>query len=430
MKTRFTPEQLADPELQVAAHQLRKCVHCGFCLATCPTYLTVGNELDSPRGRIVLMQEMLESGEPSTAVVEHVDRCLSCLACSTTCPSGVDYMHLVDHARARIEASGVPARVRPLSDRLLRRLLAWLLPRPGWFRLALAGAPLGRLLAPILPTALRPLVGLAPLDRIRPFRPEALGVGRPARSSARPQLALLTGCVQSVLDAAVHEATVRVLERLGARVVVVPGLACCGAVAHHLGHHATMLEQVRANVQALAPHLDHLTAIVSTVAGCGTMLEDYGHLLRHDPLAAVAARVSELACDVMEAVEQLGLPDPALAPAPRKVAYHAACSLQHGQRVRDVPVAILRALGHNVIEPAEAHVCCGSAGTYSLLQPELAGPLGDRKARALEAAEPELIVAGNIGCALQIGSRTALPVRHPIQLVDEALAAIPTTGGS
>ena len=272
MKTQFTEDQLADPELQVAAEQLRKCVHCGFCLATCPTYVTLGNELDSPRGRIVLMQDFLERGTPSQAVVDHVDRCLSCLACSTTCPSGVNYMHLVDHARARIEASGV----RRWADRWLRGVLGWLLPRPQWFRVALWGAPLGRLLAPLLPAPMRAMVGLAPQAGAR-------RASLPSRTEG-PAVALLTGCVQSVLDVDVLDATVRVLERLGASVAVIEGVGCCGAVTHHLGQHEATLERVRSNVRALQPHLGSLTAIVSTVSGCGTMLEDYGHLLRNDPL--------------------------------------------------------------------------------------------------------------------------------------------------
>ena len=416
MKTSFTKAQLSDPELQVGADQLRKCVHCGFCLATCPTYVVQGNELDSPRGRIVLMQEFLETGEPSVPLVHHVDRCLSCLACQTTCPSGVDYMHLVDHTRSEIERSGV----RPWTEQWFRRALGWVVSRPFWFRLGLAAAPLGRALAPWLPTFLRPLVELAPTARVRRFRPSAVGVGPPQRTSARPQYALLTGCVQSVLDAEVHEATVRVLERLGATVVVVDDLGCCGAVPAHLGQHDTAMARVRANVRALAPHLPSLSGIVSTVAGCGTMLEDYGHLLRHDPFANDAARVSALACDVLEAVQAVGLPDGLTAREPRRIAFHTACSLQHGQRVHSGP-ALLRALGHTVVEPAEAHLCCGSAGTYNLLQPELAATLGDRKAAALHATQPDLIVAGNVGCALQIGARTELLVRHPIQLVDDAL---------
>lgn len=412
MKTTFTDAQLADPELQVAAEQLRSCVHCGFCLATCPTYTLLGNELDSPRGRIVLMQDLLEREVAEPAVVEHLDRCLSCLACQTTCPSGVHYVHLVDHARARVEALGV----RPWSERWVRAVLGWLLPRPGWFRWALAGVPLGRVLAPVLPASLRPMLALAPLERVRRWR----RTPRAEVDADAPRIALLVGCVQSVLDADVHDATVRVLEHLGARVVVVEGLGCCGAVNHHLGQRDAALDRVRANVRALEPVLDDLTGIVSTVSGCGAMLEDYGHLLRHDALAPSAQRVSELAEDVLEAVDRLGMPE-VVVRDPRRVAYHAACSLQHGQGVRSLPMALLGALGHTVVEPSEAHLCCGSAGTYNLLQPTLAGPLGDRKAAALEAVAPDVIAAGNVGCAMQIASRVGVRVVHPIQLIDEAL---------
>ncbi|MEN0065666.1 MAG: glycolate oxidase subunit GlcF [Myxococcota bacterium] len=415
MKTEFTEAQLADPDVRVAAQQLRNCVHCGFCLAACPTYALVGSELDSPRGRIVLMQDLLERGEATPAVIHHVDRCLSCLACQTACPSGVHYMHLVDHARATIESQAV----RPWPERLQRALLGWLLPYPARFRWALALAPLGRLMAPWLPSFLQPMIDLAPAKAVRRWIPPPA----PAPDPQKPRIALLVGCVQSVLDADVHDATVRVLERLGAQVVVIDGLGCCGAVPHHLGQHDAMLGFVRQNVEALRPHLRTLHAIVSTVSGCGTMLEDYGHLLRNDPLAAEAARVSELSCDVLEAVETLGWPDDAKAPEPRRVAYHAACSLQHGQGVREVPKALLRRIGHTVLEPVDPHLCCGSAGTYNLLQPALATSLGTQKAAALAATDPEVIAAGNIGCAIQIGRHTDRPVRHPIQLLDEALPA-------
>ncbi|MBX2802768.1 MAG: glycolate oxidase subunit GlcF [Myxococcales bacterium] len=417
MRTRFTEAQLGDPDLAVAAEQLRSCVHCGFCLPACPTYAVTGNELDSPRGRIVLMQELLQSEEVGPAVVTHLDRCLSCLACQTVCPSGVDYMHLVDHARARIEAA--PA--RSALQRWQRAVLGWLLPRPAAFRWALVGLPLGRALSPLLPAWMRSWLQLAPAQRIRRFDPAGAGVAAPVVAPEQPQVALLVGCVQSVLDADVHDATVRVLQSLGARVVQIRGLGCCGAVAHHLGQHQTTVERVRANVAALQPHLEHLQAVVSTVSGCGTMLEDYAHLLRDDPLAPAAARVSELSMDVLEVVQLLGLPEDAVAPEPKRVAYHAACSLQHGQGVRSLPVELLRGLGHTVVQPADAHLCCGSAGTYNLLQPELAAQLGDRKAEALRAVAADVIAAGNVGCALQIGGRVAVAVRHPIQLIDDAL---------
>ena len=417
MQTRFPPDLLADPQMAASEAVIRKCVHCGFCTATCPTYVLLGDELDSPRGRIYLMKEMLENGrDPTAETVKHVDRCLSCLSCMTTCPSGVNYMHLVDHARAYIEARYR----RPLADRLLRGLLAAVLPHPRRFRLALSLARLVRPVGPLLARApaLKPVAAMLALAPRRGARRAA------ARSSPAPRprgrVALLQGCAEPVLRPEIREAAVRLLNRAGYDVVFAPGEACCGALVHHMGREAAALEAARRNVDAWIRLADEgLDAIVVTASGCGTAIKDYGFLLRGDPAYAdKAARVSSLAADVGEWLARAGMP--AANGRGLRVAYHAACSLQHGQKVTEVPKALLQGAGFEVLTPAEAHLCCGSAGTYNILQPDLAGQLGDRKAAALMRLAPDVIATGNIGCATQIGVRASAPVVHTVELLDWA----------
>ncbi|MCE2482514.1 MAG: glycolate oxidase subunit GlcF [Alphaproteobacteria bacterium] len=422
MQTRFTPDQLADPEVAAAESILRSCVHCGFCTATCPTYVLLGDELDSPRGRIYLIKEMLERGKAATATVAtHIDRCLSCLACVTTCPSSVDYMHLVDHARAHIEATFR----RPPAERALRALLARVLPAPNLFRLALLGARLARPIAPWLPRRLGALLALAPA---RIAAPPARPPGATYRPRGAPALrvALLRGCVQDVLDPDINAATIRLLTRLGCEVVVAPGSGCCGALTHHLGKGRPARASARANIAAWTREIEGggLDAIVVNASGCGTMVKDYGHLLRNDAeWAARAAAVSARTRDVAELLADL---DVAAArrldasPAAIKVAYHAACSLQHGQGVTDQPPALLRRTGFEVVEIGEGHLCCGSAGSYNLLQPELARRLRERKAAHIAASGGTVVAAGNIGCITQLAGATAVPVLHLVQLLDWA----------
>src|SRR5579872_659657 len=302
MQTHFTLAQLADPEIRDVDKILRACVHCGFCTATCPTYVLRGDELDGPRGRIYLLKEMLERGQPaSPTVVTHIDRCLSCLACMTTCPSGVNYMHLVDHGRRHIARTYR----RPLFDRWIRRVLATVLPRPSLFRWALTGARLVQPFRALLPVRLQAMLKLAPrsVSRSAILQPQVF----PAEGTRRMRVALLAGCVQQVIDAAINQSTLRLLRRHGAEVVVTAGVRCCGALAHHLGDD--VLDRVRANVDAWTAELERgLDAIVVNASGCGTMVKDYGFLLRGDPAyAAKAARVSALAKDVSEVVDQLGL---------------------------------------------------------------------------------------------------------------------------
>ena len=421
MRTEFTQAQLADPQTARSNEILRACVHCGFCTATCPTYQVLGDELDSPRGRIYLIKDMLESGRPADArTVKHIDRCLSCLACMTTCPSGVHYMHLVDHARAHIERTYR----RPWRDRAIRWVLAQVLPYPTRFRLALLGAKIGRPFRALMPDArLRAMLEMAPRHVPPPSRTDDPQVF-PAQGERRMRVALMTGCAQRALDTDINDATVRVLTRLGCEVVVAKGQGCCGALVHHMGQEDRSHAQAAANIRAwLAEDArDPLDAVVINTSGCGTTVKDYGHMFRTTDMAAGAAKVSKLAADVSEVLTKLGLPDGAHVPAgrPRRVAYHAACSLQHGQKIKGLPKQLLKAAGFEVVEPADPHLCCGSAGTYNLMQPEISGELKRRKVETLEATAPEVIAAGNIGCMMQIGGATEVPVVHTVELIDWA----------
>ncbi len=418
MRTDFLPAQLSDPDVAEADGILRKCVHCGFCTATCPTYVLLGDELDSPRGRIYLIKNMLEMGNPPDArTVRHIDRCLSCLACMTTCPSGVNYMHLLDRARARIEAQFR----RPLGERWLRRTLALVLPRPALFRLALQAARLVRPLAGLAPGRMRGMLAMAP-DKL----PKASSLDRPqvhpAQGARRMRVALLTGCAQRVLDPAINAATVRLLTRLGCDVVVARGAGCCGALTHHMGREGEAKTSIRANVAAWTAELDGdgLDAVVINASGCGTTVKDYGHILAGDPVwAEPAKRIAELALDVTELVQRLDLPAPGQ-PQPLKVAYHAACSLQHGQKITALPKQLLQRAGFEVMDVPEGHLCCGSAGTYNLMQPELAGRLLERKAGNIKSLKPDVVAAGNIGCMVQLRGGLDVPVVHTVELLDWA----------
>jgi len=425
MQTNFSPALLADPHMRESEKVIRSCVHCGFCTATCPTYLLLGDELDSPRGRIYLIKDMLENDRPATAeVVKHIDRCLSCLSCMTTCPSGVHYMHLVDHARAYIEASYQ----RPLADRALRAVLAWVLPSRGLFRAALLLARLGRPLAPLIARVpgfgarLAAMLALAPArlpDRDPTARPGVFPAA--ATSGARRRVALLTGCAQAVLAPRINAATIRLLNRVGVDVVLAEGEGCCGALVHHMGREDRALAQARANIDVWTREIDGggLEAILITASGCGTTIKDYGFMLRDDPLyAEKAARVSARAKDITEYLNGLDLP--LTNPNGLTVAYHSACSMQHGQKITTEPKSLLRRAGYVVRDVPEGHICCGSAGTYNILQPEIAGQLRSRKVANIERVKPDVIAAGNIGCITQIAGGTAIPILHTVELLDWA----------
>ena len=401
---------------------LRTCVHCGMCTATCPTFLLLGDEHDSPRGRIYLIKDMLESGRPATEeVVRHVDRCLSCLSCMTTCPSGVHYMHLVDHARAYIEETYT----RPLPERLLRRVLSFVLPHPTRFRLALIGAALARPFARLVPgtsmTAqrLRAMLRLAPAHVPSPSPVEAPQV-HPAQGPRRARVGLLTGCAQQVLAPAINEATIRLLTRMGIEVVVTREQGCCGALDHHMGHHDPAMRLARANIAAWTAEIEGagLDAIVINASGCGTTVKDYGHMFREEaaPWAARAAKVSAITLDISEVLTRCGYAPTREAPG-LTVAYHAACSLQHGQKITAEPKALLARAGFTVKEPAESHICCGSAGTYNLMQPAIAAQLKERKLGNLARTGAAILATGNIGCMTQLGSGT-MPAVHTVELLD------------
>jgi glycolate oxidase iron-sulfur subunit len=425
MQTSFSLVQLADSDVSEADKILRACVHCGFCTATCPTYLQLGDEDDSPRGRIYLVKEMLEKDEPARReVVKHIDRCLSCLGCMTTCPSGVHYMHLIDHARAHVEKTYR----RPLLDRLLRSMLLAVMTNQRLFRLAVWAARFAKPLAPLLDfVRLRPLAAMVRLAPWRlPRRRDAAPAVVPAAATRRGRVVLLSGCVAPVLKPGINEAAVRVLTRHGFDVVYARNEGCCGSLAHHMGRQKEAHAAARRNIDAWIQEVEDggIDAILTTASGCGTTMKDYGFMLRNDPdYAERAAKVSGLCRDISEFVREINNLQYVSQPVVR-VAYHGACSLTHGQRVTEAPKKMLSNAGFMLIDIPEGHLCCGSAGTYNMLQPELANRLRDRKIANIDKVMPELIAAGNIGCITQIAAGTPIPVVHPIELIDWA------TGGS
>jgi glycolate oxidase iron-sulfur subunit len=415
MQTNFSPDRLeADRLVRQANDILRTCVHCGFCTATCPTYVLLGDELDSPRGRIYLLKDMLENDKPpSPKVVTHIDRCLTCLSCMTTCPSGVDYMHLVDQGRAHIERTYK----RPLMDRIVRRILGTVVPHTGRFRLAMLGGWLTRPVARWMPGRLGAMAGMArkrPALRSSIDRPQTLA----ARGQKRMRVALMRNCVQPALDPEIDAATVRLLTRLGCEIVIADGQGCCGAAVQHMGQEEAARAFARANVTAwTAAGVDR---VVVNVSGCGTTVKDYGHMLADDPaFSADAEAISRKAVDVSELLAELGPFEPVTV---RRmiVAYHAACSLQHGQQIKTQPKELLEAAGYRVVTPAEPHLCCGSAGTYSITQPELSKQLRARKVENLHRLEADVIASGNIGCLNHLSAETGVPLVHTVQLLDWA----------
>jgi len=411
METHFTSEQLHEAPIKTANDILRTCVHCGFCTATCPTYVVLGDELDSPRGRIYQIREMLQSGKPADAnTVKHVDRCLSCLSCMTTCPSGVDYMHLVDHARVHIENT----HKRPLADSALRMMLSIVLPRPKLFRLSLIGARLAKPFRALLPGRLKGMVAMAPATLPKADPVTTLS----AHGTMRKRVALLPGCAQQVLAPRINRAAARLLSRLGCEVFEAENVGCCGALTHHMGKEEAALAQARANIEAWERAAPDLIAI--TASGCGSTVKDYGFMLKDDPAwAERAANISAIARDVSEVIAELGIEGVEDFTKPR-VAYHAPCSLQHGQKNLDGPAELLKSAGFEVSTPKNAHLCCGSAGTYNIMQPDMAAELGGRKASSLDELDADVIATGNIGCLIQIGEYAGTPVVHSVELLDWA----------
>ena len=404
METHFSPQQLADPALQEAESILRRCVHCGFCTATCSSYVLLGDERDSPRGRIYLIKDMLENDRKASDEVRfHIDRCLSCLSCMTTCPSGVDYMHLVDFARSHIEKTAS----RPPKDRLTRKLLQAVLPYPARFRRALWAAtfakPFRGLMRALGLKEMAAMVDKAALPARTAQYPGPQVI--PARGPRRARVALMSGCAQQVLRPQINDAAIELLTSQGVEVVLARGEGCCGALVHHMGQDEAAREFARNNVLAWEHAMvdGPLDAILITASGCGTTVKDYGHLLAHDPayaeraeaVAALARDVTEFLADMIDIGAPHGWSD-------IRVAYHSACSMQHGQRVIEQPRRLLREAGFSVAEIAEGHICCGSAGTYNLLQPEIADGLRERKLAHIGATEPDCVATGNIGCINQL----------------------------
>lgn len=429
MQTAFTDAQMTRPEIADAAAILKDCVHYGFCTAVCPTYVLLRDENDAPRGRIDLIRAMLEKGgAPDAKTVGYIDRCLSCNSCMTTCAAKVDYMHLADIGRAHIERHYR----RPLGDRLLRALLARVLTRPGRFRAAVRAAKLARPFAGALPKRLRGLVSLSP--GALPPASEATQPGAyPAVGARKRRVALLAGCVQQALAPRLNAATIRLLTRHGCEVVVAD-TGCCGALPLHMGKEDQAKALARAAIAAwrAAERGGALDAVVVNASGCGTTVKDYGRIFKHDSDAAEARSIASRALDVTELLAHIGLNKPARR-IPLAVAYHDACSLQHAQKVIEPPRALLRAAGLRVLDVPERHFCCGSAGTYNMLQPEIAAELGKRKAAHIAGAGAAVVAAGNLGCMTQIGLYSGLPIAHTVELLDwatggplpEALKGVP-----
>ena len=418
MRTRFSAARLADPRLREADGILRNCVHCGFCLPACPTYTLLRDERDSPRGRIYLIQHMLEQGgAPDRETVRHIDRCLSCLACTTACPSGVDYARLIDQARAHIHLH----HRRPWTDGAMRWLMAFVLPRPAVFRAALLAAGFARPFAFAMPGRLRRLIQAAP-RRLDPPSPMHAPQRFAAAGPRRKRVALLVGCVQQVMGGRINEATVRVLRRHGCEVVVARGAGCCGALPLHMGREAEARSLARRSLAAWRREMDGpgLDAVVVNASGCGPAVRDAAHLFAGDPeWEPVARAVAERAMDVTQLLRDLGIRGAAPPDAPA-VAYHDACSLQHAQRLSAPARALLTGAGYDVREIGEGHMCCGSAGTYHLLQPALADRLGRRKGINAAATGAGVVAAGNLGCLLQVERFSGLPAVHTVELMDWA----------
>ena len=422
MQTNFTDEQLENPRIAEADSILSTCVHCGLCTATCSTYVLLGDERDSPRGRIYLMKDMFEGArDASKEVAFHVDRCLSCLSCMTTCPSGVDYMHLVDMARAHIEET----HKRSIKERALRWMLEAVVPDPKRFALALKAAALGRPFKKVFR-----YIGLKELGAMLDLSGKAGRSGAiiepgivAAKGKRKKRVALLTGCAQQPLRPSINEATISLLTRHGVEVVIAEDQGCCGALVHHMGKEERAIEAARRNVDAWSSAMRHepLDAVLINASGCGTMVKDYGHLLASDEgYRERAEKIASLTMDITEFLHDLGLGAPERW-SDIKVAYHSACSMQHGQRLNFQPRELLEQAGFSVVEIPEGHICCGSAGTYNILQPDLANELRDRKISNIESTAPDLITAGNIGCITQLQGASGIPIVHTVELLNWAL---------
>lgn len=418
METRFTDEQRADPYVVGAEPILKTCVHYGFCTATCPTYVLTRDENDGPRGRIDLIRAMLENGgPPDDLTVHYLDRCLSCLGCMTTCAVKVDYLHLIDIARAYIETNYR----RPLAQRFARSMIAAIIPYPGRMRVCLSLARIAKPFRGALPATLRTMLDMAPDETLAAPDPD-IARTYPAVGDKRKRVALLPGCAQQALDRAINDATIRLLTRMGCEVVVLKRIGCCGALTLHMGKAEAGRSQAASNLRVLYREnaRSKLDAFLINASGCGTVVKDYGYLFADDPELAEAANwLSGISSDISEFVAEFGLPQPVKKRGYR-VAYHDACSLRHGQKLTVPPRRLLKQAGYTVVDVPEGHICCGSAGVYNILQPEIAGRLGRRKAGHAASTDPEILCMGNIGCLMQLRQYTHIPTVHTVELLDWA----------
>jgi glycolate oxidase iron-sulfur subunit len=416
MQTNFTPAQLRDAGIAEANAILQTCVHYGFCTNTCPTYVLTRDENESPRGRIDLIRAMLEKGgAPDPDTVRHLDNCLSCLSCMTTCAVKVDYVHLIDHARAHIERNFR----RPLGERLVRALLARILPHPGTFGAAIALGRLTRPFWPLLPRPWRSMLEMIP-PRVAPdvLAPQVFR----AEGAMRKRVALLAGCAQQALNGDINAATIRLLRGRGCEVVIAAGSGCCGSLNLHMGREEEARAFARQNIRAWERvRVGGLDAVIINASGCGTTVKDYGHLFAREPgMAQPAAEIAAFARDVSEFLWLIGLGKPSAGVPAYRVAYHDPCSMQHVQKVGEEPRALLRAAGFEVVDVPERHFCCGSAGTYSLLHPEMAKALGERRAAYIRSTDPDIVATGNIGCMTQLSHYLDRPIVHTVELLDWA----------
>lgn len=421
MQTHFTDAQLAQPDIAQADDILRKCVHCGFCTATCPTFVLTGDERDSPRGRIWMMRDMLEGSEIDVQKVgHHLDRCLTCLSCMTTCPSGVDYMHLVDIGRKHVAETTA----RPFADRLIRKILALTVPKAGRFHIALKMASLSKFLAPLMPPRMRAMVTLAPakVGKLDPVgATDAVYTAAHQHKKPIKRVMLLAGCAQRAIEPDINAATLRLLKRLGIEVLVRQRASCCGALAHHIDAHDAAHLQICATIDAWRSEVESGTidAIIVNTSGCGTTLKDYGNLMRDNAeYADIAVKISALTCDVTELLDSVEMGQ-SVAPRGLSVAYHSACSMQHGQKITELPKQLLSRAGFEIKAIANAHLCCGSAGVYNVLQPDLSQGLKERKIVSINKAGADIVAAGNLGCINQLADVDA-PICHTVQLLDWA----------
>tara|TARA_B100000029_G_scaffold385258_1_gene380905 strand:- start:1529 stop:2833 length:1305 start_codon:yes stop_codon:yes gene_type:complete len=420
METNFSKEQLKNIDNKSSEKIIRKCVHCGFCNATCPTYQLLGDELDGPRGRIYLIKDMLENNKPANEkIVKHLDRCLSCYSCMTTCPSGVNYMHLIDHGRAHIEKTYK----RPLFDRLIRALLSKILTSPFNFRLSMIFVQFLKPIKFLFPSKIKEMIGMMPTKFIKKTLPRMEVYHPKKRKKAVARVALLTGCVQKIISPQINEATIRLLNRHDIEVIVPNGIECCGSLNHHLGKNDLAYKTFKKNILIWYDEYlkNGLDAIISNTSGCGTTLKDYGFIFRADQdLKKKAKKISELTKDVSEYLNEnvkLNFIENKKNKE-YKIAYHSACSMQHGQKIHKIPKNLIEQTGNKVLDIPDGHLCCGSAGTYNLLQSDIAKKLLKNKIYNIDKIKPEFIATGNIGCITQIAKGTKIPILHTVEIID------------